>query len=521
MEKRELRYNANRPDTSVLIVGAGMTGLTLACDLLRRGISFRIIEKLPDYFPGSRGKGLSPRSLEVLEDLGVLENLLPYGYFHPIIRQYDGPTVLKDIDVHEGFVPTPNTPYASTFWVPQFQVERILREQLAKGGKHIELGTELTAIEQNEHFVTATIQKGANTDKIECLYLVAADGGKSFVRKFLNVGFLGETRETMQMLVGDVHADVLDHHHVHMWSNHPDGFLALTPFPKIDIFQLQAVVAPDFDGHPSLELFQEILSKRTGMNIKLYDPTWLSSFKVNIRMVDRSIIGRVFIAGDAAHVHSPAGGQGMNTGIQDAYNLGWKLGLVLQGGRPELLQTYEEERLPVAASVLKLSTALLDKFTSFARTLPNDTERFQLSLNYRNSSLSMNTTDVNLPLQAGDRAPDATLKDHEGNLTSLFNLFSGPHFTILHTGELTGVQLDRITKQLPTGMILYIKMKNGEHDNHSYSFTEVEGNFSAVYGDIKDIIYLIRPDGYIGFIGGNCQFEKLISYVDHLMAVHP
>jgi 2-polyprenyl-6-methoxyphenol hydroxylase-like FAD-dependent oxidoreductase len=509
-------FNVNQCDTNVLIVGAGMTGLTLACDLLRRGINFRIIEKLPDYFPGSRGKGLSPRSLEVMDDLGVLESLLPLGYFRPIFRQYDGPNVLQDVDVNEGHEPTSNTPYASTFWIPQFQIERVLREQLFKGGKNVELDTEITEIEQNEHFVTATVRKGTSTQTINCLYLVAADGGKSFIRKYLNIGFLGETREKMQMLVGDVHVDGLDHQHTHMWGKHPDGFLALTPFPQTDIFQFQAVVPPDFDHEPTLEIFQQILLKRTGMNIRIFEPTWLSFFKVNIRMVDRSIVGRVFIAGDAAHVHSPAGGQGMNTGLQDAYNLGWKLGLVLQGAGDHLLDTYQEERLPVAASVLKLSTKLLDKFQSFKRDLPNDDERFQLTLNYRNSSLSVQPVELGLPLQAGDRAPDASLMDGKGNLTSLFNLFRGPHFTLLFTSQSLSSNLMEGTGFYPNIKTYCINTDPSAKDNKSTCFTDAEDSFKSVYGNVKNVVYLIRPDGYIGFIGNKDHIPALLKYLKGL-----
>lgn len=496
-------FKATHVDTEVLIVGAGLTGLAMACDLLRRGIGFRIIEKSADHFPGSRGKGLTPRSLEVLDDLGVIDQLMPYMY-HPIIRQYDGPTVLKDEAPHEGFVPTPNTPYASPLWVPQFQIEHTLRQQLAGGGKYVELATELTGIEQNENMVTATVQKNGEPQHIKCLYLVAADGGHSFVRKFLQVGFAGETRDAIRLLVGDVHTDALDHDHTHMWNKHPDGIVALTPFPKFDIFQFQAQVAPDFEAAPTLELFQQILRERTGMDIKLYDPTWLSSFKVNIRMVDRSIIGRVFIAGDAAHVHSPAGGQGMNTGIQDAYNLGWKLGLVLRGANAGLLETYQEERLPVAAAVLGLSTRLLDRFISSERALPtgNDSgkERFQLNLNYRESSLSNQVTRLPLPLQAGDRAPDAPLQDSKGKHIRLFDLFRGPHFTLLYTGDELSQLKDRYTDVRLFGI--------------PRDFVDADGYFASAYGDQKNMIYLVRPDGYIGFIGDNVQ--ALIMYMDHL-----
>lgn len=235
-------------------------------------------------------------------------------------------------------------------------------------------------------------------------------------------------------------------------------------------------------------------------------------------MVDRSIVGRVFIAGDAAHVHSPAGGQGMNTGLQDAYNLGWKLGLVLQGADPQLLETYQEERLPVAASVLKLSTKLLDKFQSFKRDLPNDEERFQLSLNYRNSSLSKQPVAIDLPLQAGDRAPDAVLMDDKGNPNSLFDLFRGPHFTLLFTGVALSSDLFQISGLFPNVKVYGIGTGQAAKLENSISFAESGNSFKAVYGATNGMIYLIRPDGYIGFMGDNMQIPALKAYLNNLLS---
>ncbi|WP_460939328.1 FAD-dependent monooxygenase [Spirosoma humi] len=501
-------------DTQVLIVGAGLTGLTLACDLLRRGVPFRIIDKSPVYFPGSRGKGLTPRSLEVFDDLGLIDQLMPYGYSHPIAREYDGPTLLKEDDLHEGLTTTPNIPYLP-LWIPQFQIEAILRQQLAKGGKSVELATELTNIEQNDGWVTATVLKDQESRPITCLYLVAADGGRSFVRKFLHVGFEGETREAIRILVGDVHTDALDHEHTHMWKHHPDGFLALTPFAQSDIFQMTAQVAPDFEATPTLELFQQILQKRTGMAIELYAPTWLSSFKVNIRMVDRTIIGRVLLGGDAAHVHSPTGGQGMNTGLQDAYNLGWKLDLVLRGANPSLLESYQEERLPVAAAVLQLSTKLLDKFQGLQRALPGDTERFQLSLNYRHSRLSQQATSLPIPVQAGDRAPDAPLQDGKGNPIRLYDLFRGPHWTLLVNGDIVTDELTRLPDRYSD--IKLVRIVQSASCQPAEGFVDAEGYFSLAYGKQPGLMYLVRPDGYLGFIGEATQSQALLAYVDRLL----
>ncbi len=377
-------------DAQVLIVGSGPTGLALACDLARRGVQFRIVDKARTYFIGSKGKGLQPRSLEVMDDFGIAGQILANGKFHIPFRGYDGSKVLGEKDIHEGRYPTPNVPYASPLITPQWRVEEALRELLERHGGRVEFGTELTGIEQDEGSVTATLRSDDGEERVCCRYLAAADGGRSFVRKALQVPFEGETWKDERMYVGDVRLRGLDREAWHSWPNHPDGWLALCPLPSTDTFQLQAQAPPGFEPEPSLELFQQWVNERTGgMDIKLTDAPWLSLYRVNVRMAARYRIGRIFLAGDAAHVHSPAGGQGMNTGIQDAYNLGWKLQRVLTGAPDALLDTYEEERLPVAANVLGLSTKLYRQITADDEgAIRRDAVTLQLGITYREMSLS-------------------------------------------------------------------------------------------------------------------------------------
>ena len=339
-------------NTAVLIVGAGPTGLALACDLARRDVAFRIIDKAPAYFAGSRGKGLQPRSLEVLDDFGLVNRILENGRFHLPFRAYDGATALGDFDMHEGRDPTPNVPYASSLIIPQWRVEETLRQCVEAAGAHVELATELIAIEQDGDGITATIRQADARRQIRCQYLVGADGGHSFVRKSMNIGFEGETWKDERMLVGDVRVDGLDRDHWHSWPKHEKGWVALCPLPSTESFQFQAQVAADVDGEPTLATFQGILDERSGRtDLRLYEPTWMSLISGECEDVaDRYRAESVFPAGDAEHVHSPAGGQGMNTGIQDAYNLSWKLAAVLNGATRSLLDTYEEERLTCSGS---------------------------------------------------------------------------------------------------------------------------------------------------------------------------
>jgi 2-polyprenyl-6-methoxyphenol hydroxylase-like FAD-dependent oxidoreductase len=519
---KELGMNASAVsafDASVLIVGAGPTGLTLACDLARRGVSFRIIDKTTNYFAGSRGKGLQPRSMEVLDDLGVIDQILANGRFHLAFRAYDGTTILGDYDMHEGRHPTPDVPYASTLMIPQWRVEEILRLRLAEWGVQVELATELVALEQNDDAVIATTQKGDTQDQVRIKYLVAADGGRSFVRKLLNVGFEGETWKDERMLVGDVRVDGLDRDHWHSWPKHKDGWIALCPLPSTEMFQFQAQIPAQEEGEPTLATFQQIVDERTGRSdLKLYDPTWLSLYRANVRMVDRYRDGRVFLAGDAAHVHSPAGGQGMNTGIQDAYNLGWKLGAVLNDADPSLLDTYEEERLPVAASLLGITTKLHRQiFSDNVKEMRRGPETLQLELNYRDSSLSQQDDLSSTSLRAGDRAPDAPLLDHAGNRVRLFDFFRGPRFTLLSLGRHDLAGLSKVRERYQQNLRIYtIDDSPSEAVADNTHLADDQGHALRAYGGEGGALFLIRPDGYIGFIGGDRSIDFVEAYLKHI-----
>ena len=505
----------------MLIVGAGPTGLALACVLGRRGVAFRIIDKTAEYFAGSRGKGLQPRSLEVLEDLGAIDRILANGRFHLPFRAYDGAAVLGDHDMHADRVPTPDVPYASPLIIPQWRVEQILRDRLAAYGGRVELSTELMGFEQERDGVTATLGRPDGIEQLVAEYMVGADGGRSFVRKELGVGFEGETWKHERMLVGDVQVDGLDREHWHSWPKHEAGWVALCPLPSTESFQFQAQIAADEPDEPTLERFQQIVDERTGRSdIRLYGATWLSLYRANVRMVDRYRRGRVFLAGDAAHVHSPAGGQGMNTGIQDAYNLGWKLGEVLAGASGELLDTYEEERLPIAAALLGITTKLHRAiFPGKLDDLRRGPETLQLGLNYRGSSLARDERDAPRSVQAGDRAPDAPCHN-AGKRIRLFDLFRGPHFTLLAFGQ--GVTTAAITRRYGSSVHAYTILRAEEesagHAAPDTAMVDTAGHAYRAYDVAAGTLVLVRPDGYIGLITACSSAGDVAEYLKHVSA---
>jgi 2-polyprenyl-6-methoxyphenol hydroxylase-like FAD-dependent oxidoreductase len=397
----------------VLIVGAGPTGLTLALDLARRGISCRIVDAAETPFTGSRGKGIQPRTLEIFDDLGIVEPILAAGGLYPKLRIHLGPLSLRVGSMGSSKPASESVPYPNLWMLPQSRTEEIMRERLRRLGGRVEFGTALVNFHQEPEGVSARLSTG---ETVRGDFLVGCDGGHSVVRKTLGLKLEGEAIDEKPMLVADVESDGLDDRDWHIWPFVKSGMIALCPLPGTSLFQLTAraeTMAGDIES---------VVYRATGRRIARV--AWSSIYQPAIRMVNRYRVDRVFLAGDAAHVHPPAGGQGLNTGVQDAYNLGWKLAHVLKGGPAALLDTYETERLPIAAAVLGLSKRLLQ-----TRAIKRGDATNQLALHYRFSSLS--SGDPHGDLHPGDRMPDLRLADG----SRLFEHMRGPHATELATSE--------------------------------------------------------------------------------------
>ena len=497
----------------VLIVGAGPIGLVLACELARRKVAFRLIDAMPQPSVASRGKGTQPRSLEVLDDLGVVDKALAGGRFHLPLRFHDADGSHRDQDIHEGHESRPDVPYGSTLLIPQWRIEGILRERLAELGGRVEYATTLQDLAQDETAVTAKLAHEGAAETMRAHWLVACDGGRSTARHLLGIAFMGETLETHRMFVGDVKASGIDGDYWHAWRS-AEGLVSLAPLPGTDMYQFQASLHPDAPTEPSLAVFQQMLDARSNRSdIRLSDPTWMSFWRANVRMVDRYRVGRAFVAGDAAHVHSPAGGQGMNTGIQDAYNLGWKLAAVIGGADSALLDTYEEERLPVAAWVLGVSNALLaNAATTQHIVAPRSAETLQLGINYRNSRLAQEHRETPGAVRAGDRAPDAPDLRSGDHSCRLFDVFRGPHFTLLAFGA----EWDDVIAQIETqyGHAIKSFTIDAPHaKDPAHALRDTEGHAARGYDIHIETLFIVRPDGYIGFATNEKAAAPVLSYM--------
>lgn len=550
--------NLSPSETDVLIVGAGPVGLMLACELWRRDIACRIIDKVSDFPQTSRANGFQPRSMEVLDSLGVADQILARGY--PVngasMRQGEHELFRFETKLDQSGhpVPRPDQPYRSIVAVNQAEVEGVLRGKLAALGGQVQRQRELRGLEEAQGGVVAQVADLASeeVERVEAKWLVGCDGAHSTVREQLQLRLEGEEYPE-QLVLADVHLQGdLPQGLTTMWVN-DQGLLAAIPFREPGLWRLMAVVTPDAAGNApqaSVALFQRLLVERAGdTTTRVSEPVWLSNFVVHHRMVPHYRKGHAFLAGDAAHIHSPSGGQGMNTGIQDSYNLGWKLALVLKGTAPEaLLDTYEAERLPVARHVLEetdtnqqlsishrpMAEFLRNHVVLPLLSVPALRERFieyalrrgsELDINYRSSPLSEQHDHFSAGPQAGDRAPDGQLLDRSGQSTSLFAHFRTPQFRLLlfegHSSAAEVADLVRLGQRLQdaSGGLVRACLIAGQEDAAQVTADDLillrdpEHATHKTYGASSPCLYLVRPDGYVGFRSRKGSESRLFDYL--------
>jgi 2-polyprenyl-6-methoxyphenol hydroxylase-like FAD-dependent oxidoreductase len=353
--------NATQPDCQVLVVGAGPTGLVLAAELLARGIRTRVIDKGAGVALQARAIGIHARTLEILDMMGLADRFTERGQVVRQLRFYSQDRCLASLEFARC-----GSRFGFLLDLPQDETERLLRARIAELGGEIEPGTELTGLAPGDDAVTVTVTGPAGrTGMITAGYVVGCDGAHSRVRRELGLAFGGQPYPQDWLLAdvllgGDLPDGDLREDAIHAFFR-PDG-LPLILFPmRAHRWRLTVPFAGDRgEQPPTLAEIQHLTSQRAPRPVTLSDPTWLASFRCHRRSASARRRGRVLLAGDAVHIHSPAGGQGLNTGILDAHNLGWKLALVASGRAAEvLLDTYGAERRPVAEEVLRLTHALV------------------------------------------------------------------------------------------------------------------------------------------------------------------
>jgi len=563
----------------VLIVGAGPTGLAAAMSLARAHTNVRLIDRAPQPAAHSRAIGIQARTLELFEQHRVVEPFLALGHRLRAANLYSNGHRLARLD----FDPL-QTRYPYLLCLDQSVTERLLTEHLATLGVHIERGIELIGLKQDASQVEAElVHADGRAETCRAAYLIGADGAHSTVRHLVGLNFAGKTlKQTFMLADLQVDSDLSDDE-FHLFASR-DGLAAIIPMgagrhrliadnadnalalaepaSSMAVSPISAPGAPEDplfgtdagrgaqpreqastadDPPPSLELYRAVVGRRIDHPLKLSGLAWSSCFRLNSRMVEKLRMQRVFLAGDAAHVHSPAGAQGMNTGVQEALNLGWKLARTIAGhaGEP-LLDTYQMERHPIERDVLR-QTAFITQLAEAERgpmkllrerVMPvlaafgplRDAARLmvsELAIQYRRSPLTLERVLDGGP-RAGERAPDALVHVVDGPLgrapgtARLYDLHDPGFFSLFLLVRLAGgpeaaldaadrpgpiaaepaPELDALTSAIEAALPGVVRIWRVTDARQSNAMS-----LEHAYGRTRPAFYLVRPDGYIGARG--------------------
>ena len=513
--------------TEVLIVGAGPTGLSLACQLARYGVDFVIVEKKEGVTSFSKAIGVHARTLEIYAQLGLAEKAVAEGAIAGKVRFLAAGEIRGEADLSD--IGQGLSPYPYVLVLEQSKNEQLLYEFLQNQGKDVLWQTELESFTQNETSVMAHVKHaGGGAQMIEAKYLVGCDGPKSPVRHGLGLTYEGSTFERM-FYVADAQIDwTLSHDALHVCFA-PNSFVLFFPLKGEKRYRIVGVFPEDFTKDEGDVLYEEIarqVKKETQLPLEISNVNWFSTYKVHTRRADKFSAGRCFLAGDAAHTHSPVGAQGMNTGIQDAYNLAWKLGLVLKENADErLLETYNEERLENAKRLLATTDRMFeigageDWLTSLIRTtiFPPMAKHIlgfdavkkalfpllsQIGISYRDSSLSRHGSDREFHVKAGDRMPYFQTAGGE----SIYDSLRQPKF---HRLKFTAENSDA---QAPSSAL------EGQYahlvDDHTLF---LDAQVAEIFGTDKPFQVLLRPDNYIGVLAPETSPQECPQWLSEIL----
>ncbi len=503
----------------VLVVGAGPTGLTLAVELARRKIAFRILDQAPARSPHSRAIVVQARTVELFQKLDAAEDLVAAGRRTVEVSGFVNGRRVFDVE-RLGDIGAEDTPFPFVLFVSQYETERVLESVLSGLGPKVERPARLVALGQDPDGVTATLEGG---ETIRARYAVGCDGAHSAVRKAAGLSFEGAPYP-QEFVLADVEVRWdLPHGRLRFFFAR-QGLMVYFPYKDGVSARLIATLPTAWEGfagsEPALEEVEELARELSGLDLRLAAPRWLSRFRVHHRIVDSYRRGRIFVAGDAAHIHSPAGGQGMNTGIQDAFNLAWKLAAALRGQADDrFLDSYDAERRPVGRLLLErtdrlfqlasTSNRFLLAVRNFAipRLLPRVLAsagarrrvfRFisQLAIRYSESPIvSEEGAWDHRRLHRGARAPDAPLPpaaDAGSAGATIFEATRSPahHLLVFGTAAETVAaarETDELRRAWDGGLEVHAVLPAAALANERYDVGP------------EGAVYLLRPDGYVGF----------------------
>ena len=508
--------------TDVLIVGAGPTGLSMACQLIRYGIDFLILDKREGVTPYSKAIGVQARTLEIYEQMDLAHRAIEEGTIAGKARLLVEGEVRGEIDFSQ--IGKGLSSYPFILMLEQSKNEKLLYDYLRSHGKEVQWNTELQDFRQSDSEVTAHV-KPADGDPqiIKAKYLIGCDGPRSVVRHSLGIEFGGSTFERM-FYVADAQVDWhFTHDALHVCLA-KESFAVFFPLKGEKRYRIVGVFPEEFAKEEGDVLYEEIearIRQLAQLELDIHDVEWFSTYKVHTRHAARFSDGRCFLAGDSAHIHSPAGAQGMNTGIQDAYNLAWKLALVLQDiAGKNLLNTYKEERLENAKNLLRttdrifqlvasdewwlalLRTNVVPPIASYILSLESVRNFIfplisQTGINYRHGSLSRHAGDEDFRVKAGDRMPYVVTDG-----ASIYDRLREPKFHLLafSNEESEWQALKANVESKYTGLI----------DFNGFQFSP---DIAETFGTDRAFTVFLRPDNYIGVISGNFTIIEIEEYL--------
>jgi 2-polyprenyl-6-methoxyphenol hydroxylase-like FAD-dependent oxidoreductase len=522
--------------THVLIVGAGPSGLMMAAQLLRNGVQPIIIDIKQGPTNQSKALAVQARSLEIYRQLGVVDKVLSGGKQAGGLSFNMGGGQLAGIALKD--LGNTQTLYPFIHLYQQSKNERTLLNYLTIACCPVYWETTLISLKQNKDTITVTLQNGDTTHTLTCDYVVGADGAHSAVRKQLAIPFTGDTYQHKFYLADVKLTSQMNGDTVNLFLA-KKGFAGFFPMPEEDCFRIVASLPDGLENKEDLNIEDVLpeLKNITATDVEIAYVNWFTIYKLHHRMAEKFSADRCFLIGDAAHIHSPVGGQGMNTGLQDAYNLGWKLAAVINGQiKQAILASYATERMPVAKELLNTTDRIFNVISSRSwfngllkrYIVPNALKLIwknkkmrgfffkqvsQTGISYRDSKLNLQLVKKSTNIKAGDRLPYFEIFDEKKKAkTDIHTWCSKPGFTLITLGEIQEGFLFTLAKWITQdyqGSINFFHLPPSNTNWHIFDAFEVKAGMRKAL--------IIRPDMHIGYLNDVVDIEMMNNYLRNVV----